>query len=104
MPARRSPAADGVEDVEIAAGIDVCLEAVLAADVLAVIEDVDVGANVALFGQDAVAEAKMLAPKHGKNVADRFMISVDPDLGQAVAEFFEMPTEVDLVIHGTPLL
>lgn len=74
--------------MQFASSGDVGLEAAEAADVLALVIDVDVLADIALFGQDAVTEREMLPPKRCEQIADGFVAARHPDLGQPVAEAF----------------
>ena len=55
MPAIASSTTDRIKDMQFAARVDVSLQAAEAADVLTLVIDVDMLADVALFGEDAVA-------------------------------------------------
>lgn len=87
--------------MQFAAGVDMGLQAAEAADVLALIIDVDVLADIALFGQDAVAKREMLPPKRCQQIADSFVAAGHADFGQPVAEAFQMSTQVNFVGHNS---
>lgn len=77
--------------MQFAARVDVSLQAAEAADVLTLVIDVDMLADVALFGEDAVAKREMLPPKRRQQIADGFVAAGHADLRQPVAEAFQVP-------------
>ena len=80
MLALQSTAAYGVEDMQLASRFDMRLKAVLPSDIFAFVINVDVWANLALFGEYAVAKRKVLAPERCEQIADRFVIAGHTDL------------------------
>lgn len=85
--------------MKFAACVYVGLQAAQAANVLALVKDIDVLADVALFGEDAVTKREVLAPKRGKQIADGFVIPGHADLRLPIAKAFKVAAQIDLVRH-----
>src|SRR5688500_16569641 len=89
-----SAAADGIEDVELGARLDLCFQAAQPPHIPAVVEDVHVLADLALFVENPVAKGGAFGPQRREGVADRSRLADDGELRFTSAETFQMAAEI----------
>ena len=100
----QSSAADGIEYMQFAVGIDASFQTAEPANVLAMIIDVYVLADVALFCDYAVTQAQLLLPKRSEQIADGFVAPGYGNLRKPVAEALKMAAQIDSIRHNSHLL